>query len=236
VLLRGVGPTLTNFGVGGALTDPALTLYDVGGSVIGTNDDWWRADNAALIASTAQQVWAFALPSSSHDASLLPTLDAGGYTAHVAAATGGPGIALLEVYAAGSAGTTQLSSLSTRAQVGTGDGKLIVGFVISGPVSKTVLVRAVGPTLSTYGVATPLADPQLDVYRDSTRIAGNDDWGKGSGVTAATFAACQAFPLPAGSKDAALLLTLAPGLYTAQCSGVGNTTGIALVEVYDTGD
>ena len=143
---------------------------------------------------------------------------------------------MLEVYAAGSAGTTQLSSLSTRAQVGTGDGKLIVGFVISGPVSKTVLVRAVGPTLAAYGVATPLADPQLEVYRDSTRIAGNDDWGKGSGVTAATFAAVSAFPLPAGSKDAALLLTLAPGLYTAQCSGVGNTTGIALVEVYDTGD
>jgi hypothetical protein len=85
-------------------------------------------------------------------------------------------------------------------------------------------------------VATPLADPQLEVYRDSTRIAGNDDWGKGSGVTAATFAAVSAFPLSVGSKDAALLLTLAPGLYTAQCSGVGNTTGIALVEVYDTGD
>jgi rhamnogalacturonan endolyase len=236
VLVRGVGPTLTGYGVGGVLADPVLTLYDVGGTVLGTNDDWWRADNAALIASTAQQVWAFALPNSSHDAALLPTLDAGGYTAHVTAATGGPGIALLEVYAAGGEGTAPLSSLSARAQVGTGEGRLIAGFVISGPVSKTVLVRAVGPSLAAYGVATPLADPQLDVYRGSTRIAGNDDWGKGSGVTAATFAACHAFPLPAGSKDAALLLTLSPGLYTAQCSGVGGTTGVALVEVYDTGD
>jgi hypothetical protein len=166
----------------------------------------------------------------------LPTLDAGAYTAAVTAATGGPGIALLEVYAAGADGTAALSSLSTRAQVGTGDATLTAGFVITGPVSKTVLVRAVGPTLAAYGVAAPLADPKLDVFRGSTWIAGNDDWGKGSGATAATFVACSAFALPAGSKDAALLLTLPPGLYSAQCSGVGGTTGVALIEVYDMGD
>jgi hypothetical protein len=74
------------------------------------------------------------------------------------------------------------------------------------------------------------------VFRGSTRIAVNDDWGKGSGATAATLAAVGAFALPAGSKDAALLLTLPPGVYTAHCSGVGATTGVALIEVYDMGD
>jgi hypothetical protein len=130
--------------------------------------------------------------------------------------------------------TGQFANLSARAQVGTGDGVLIPGLVISGTTSRRVLVRAVGPTLGGFGVANFLADPVLTAFRGSTTLATNDNWQDQTGIAAVTTATTQAgtFALTAGSKDSALVITLEPGAYTFRVAGVGGTTGVALVEVY----
>jgi len=114
---------------------------------------------------------------------------------------------------------------------------LIAGFSIAGNAPKTMLIRGVGPGLSAFGVSGILADPQIAVFLGSTQVASNDNWETGTS-TAAQISAASAqvgeFPLSPGSKDAALLITLQPGSYTVVVTGVGNTTGVALVEVYDT--
>jgi hypothetical protein len=229
LLLRGVGPGLTPFGVSGAVADPALTLFNAAGTVLQQNNDW---GGTATLTNIFPQVWAFPLSPNSKDAALLATLPPAAYTAHLTA-QGGTGVALLEAYDADSGTpTTRLASLSVRNQVGTGDNVLIAGFAITGNVSRTVLIRGIGPTLARYGVSGVLANPQLQVFQGNTLLAQNDDWG--SDATLATMAAqVNAFALDANSKDAALLLTLPPGAYTAQVSGVGNTTGVALVEIYE---
>jgi hypothetical protein len=147
------------------------------------------------------------------------------------------GVALTEIYDLDLTGASRLVNVSTRMNVSAGEGTLIVGLAISGNAPKTVLVRGVGPSLSQFGVTGVLADPQITVFNGATAIATNDNWGTGSSTAAqisATSAEVGAFALVAGSRDAALLATLQPGSYTVQITGVGNTTGVALVEVYDT--
>jgi len=128
----------------------------------------------------------------------------------------------------------QLANLSCRAQVGTGDGVIIPGFVLSGLAARTVLVRAVGPGLAAFGVAGVLADPTITVFRGDTVVASNDNWQTQTNPQAVATAAVTtgAFALAAGSRDSALVLTLEPGAYTFRIAGVGNATGVALVEVY----
>lgn len=129
----------------------------------------------------------------------------------------------------GSAAAGHLVNLSTRGQVQTGDGVMIAGFVISGASPKTVLIRAVGPNLTNYGVSGVLADPKLDLYSGQTVIASNDDW-----QSAANAAEINATSLaPVNAKESAILSSLNPGAYTAIVSGVSNSTGVAIVEVYE---
>jgi uncharacterized protein (DUF1800 family) len=234
VLIRAVGPTLTEFGVPGALTDPRLEVYNAEGARIAENDNW-TTDNAAIFAA----VGAFPLNSASKDAALVIDLPSGGYTVHVTG-IGSSGQALVEVYEV-SGGVTRLVNLSTRANVGTGANIIIPGISVApGAGTRRLLVRAVGPSLGAFGVPGTLADPKLELFSGSNKIAENDNWGSPVGVVAAdaatlaaAFANNGAFPLAAGSRDAALLINLAAGGYTLQVSGVGNTTGAALVEVYD---
>ena len=123
---------------------------------------------------------------------------------------------------------------STRARVRTGEGLLIGGFVVRGPAYKRMLIRAIGPTLRTFGVGDVLLDPVLRIFSGQNVIASNDDWSSSNGsVVAAASASVGAFALPAGSKDAALLVTLPPGPYTVEVSGKGNTEGVALLEIYE---
>lgn len=134
----------------------------------------------------------------------------------------------------GGPGGGEFVNLSTRAFVGTADGVLIPGLVIGGTTAKRVLVRAVGPTLTSFGVTGVLADPTLEVFSGMTMVASNDNWSDpaASSLVAIAAANAGAFALPAGSKDSALVLTLAPGAYTFRVAGAGGTTGVALVEVY----
>jgi hypothetical protein len=139
---------------------------------------------------------------------------------------------LVEAYDLGSTTTPRLVNLSARHWVGTGADVLIAGFVVAGSGTKQVLIRAVGPTLTNFGVAGALVDPQLEVLDGSGRVLGsNDNW---SSSLSATFSQVGAFPLATGGRDAATLITLPAGAgYTVKVSGVNNTTGEALIEVYE---
>ncbi len=234
LLIRGIGPGLATFGLTGLLADPMLTVLGPGqGSttVAASNDNW----STSVLAATAA-VGAFSLSIGSPDAALVTSLTAGSYSAEITGNGGTTGLALAEIYDTTPNVTTgaRLINVSARSQVGTGGNVLIAGFTITGSVSKTVLIRGVGPGLVPFGVAGTLANPRLDLYDGSNNfIAGNDDWG---GTTALTNAFAQngAFGLPSvASLDAALLITLPPGGYTAQVSGVNGTTGVALVEIYE---
>lgn len=230
LLLRGVGPTLRDYGLGGALDDPRLHVFASDGTTLAQNDDW---GGDAALAATFAELGEFALAASSKDAALLTTLAPGAATAHVSAAAG-TGLALVECYDAGTAGEApRLVAVSARSAVGTGADVLIAGFVLGGNAPLPVLVRGLGPALAPYGIAGALADPELKVFNARGElVASNDNWG-GVGVLAAAFTATGTTALPADSRDAALLLVLEPGAYTAHLGGVGGTTGVGLVEVYE---
>ena len=173
------------------------------------------------------------MPGNSKDAALLTSLPAGAYSVQVAAAAAA-GVALVEAYDA-DAGTppVRLVNLSVRSVAGSDSNVLIAGFVLSGNISKTLLIRGVGPTLAAFGVGGVLADPQLALFDSKgSRINQNDNWG-GDSTLADAFTSVGAFALPTNSKDAALLVTLPPGAYSAQVSGAGGTTGVALAEIYE---
>lgn len=233
VLIRGVGPTLSQYGVKGQLDDPTLALFS-GQTAIVNNDDWGTATNADLIGSAFTAVGAFPLATSSRDAAMLSSVTSGNYSAQVAGKSLTSGIALAEIYDAAKSTTPRLINLSARGQVGTGDNVLIAGFVLEGNAPKQILVRAVGPTLTSFGVTGVIADPQLTLYvtGSSTPLQQNNDWA-GTPALKAAFTATGAFSLPDTSKDAAILITLNPGNYSAVVSGVNNATGVGMVELYE---
>ena len=237
VLIRGVGPTLGNFGVTGALALPKLRLYKDGTPLL-ENQNWSLGGFATQIAEAAVRAGAFPLPSGSADAALIMRLDPGAYTVQVTGDAAASGVALVEVYdtSTPTPGASRLINLSTRGQVGNGSDILIVGVVVGGSAVKKLLIRGVGPTLSALGVSGALADPRLQLYQGSALLRENDNWAEtadSSIMLANAATAAGAFALPIGSKDAGVLVYLNPGNYTAQVSGVGGTTGIALVEVYE---
>jgi uncharacterized protein (DUF1800 family) len=240
VLIRAVGPRLatTPFNVAGTLADPVLTVFNSANAEVARNDNWLAAD-----AATFAQVAAFALNTGSRDAAVVATLPPGAYSAQVSGAGGTTGMAIVEVYEVGATGG-RFINLSTRAQVGGAAGTLTPGFVVSGGAgTRRLLIRAAGPALAGFGVTGALPNPQLTLIRTGTgggTEATNDNWGTPVGSGAATvqvlrgaFAAAGAFAFADNSLDAALLAELGPGNYTVQVTGVGGSSGVALVEVYD---
>jgi choloylglycine hydrolase len=237
LIVRGVGPSLGGYGVTGPLSDPRMDLIPVGNATLLSNDDW--GTNANLPALRAAMP--FPLVEGSKDAAALTTLSTAtdsGYTVRIVpSGTTAAGIALAEVYDLdATTSPVQFASLSTLGFTGTGENVLTPGFIITGDGPKQLLIRAVGPTLgdAPYNVPAALADPQFRVVplgKDFT-VASNDNWG-GTATLQAAFAQTYAFALPTDSRDAAVVVRLPPGGYTVQATGVSNTTGNVLVEVYD---
>ncbi|HEY1791955.1 MAG TPA: protease pro-enzyme activation domain-containing protein [Opitutaceae bacterium] len=233
VLIRGIGPTLAQFGVSGALSAPVLTLQDAAGAVLATNTGWGTGGNASEIPSISAQAGAFALPANSADSVLVESLPPGNYTAELSGAGGATGVGLVEVYETDSS-ADQLVNISTRGFVGTGADNMVAGFVITGTQPATVLVRGVGPGLQQFGISGVLAGPVITVYQGQDQVATNAGWqtGSGSSQIPSVEGKVGAFALASGSADSALVLTLQPGTYSVAVSGAGGTTGVALVEVY----
>jgi hypothetical protein len=235
LLLRAGGPALLRFGVADALDDPRLEFF---GSLtrLAENDDW--AGNA-LVTSASTRVGAFAFSATSADAAVYQEVgDAGAYSMQITGRGAAQGVALAEIYDAGngetfSLATRRLVNVSARAEIAADAPLLIAGFSISGRNGRKVLIRGVGPTLSGSGVSGALVDPKLELYDGgAAKMLENDNWTVTSGVTEAA-AAVGAFPLPANSRDAALLATLPAGSFTVQVRDATNTPGVVLVEIYE---
>lgn len=255
MLIRVVGPALNgpplNLNVAGVLNNPSLEVFNAAGARILTNDNWSTqsatpAANTTAVTALQQattRVGTFPLAVGSQDAAVLATLPVGSYTVQ---ATGpnanSSGVVLIEVYDAtpGNVAATspRATNVATRGEVGTGANVLIAGFVINGTTSRRILLRGVGPTLNRFGIGQNalLADPFLTL-KDAAGITlrTNDNWSTGddAAVIAAAAVSGGAFALANGSSDAAMIVMLPPGAYTVQLSGVNNTTGIGIVEVYD---
>jgi sugar lactone lactonase YvrE len=239
ILARAAGPSLASFGVTGLLADPKLELFS-GSTKRGENDDWGGgADERAAFARVG--AFPFVAPTSKDAALSLPTLDSGNNSLRVSGNGPAAGIVLAELYDATpdlavSATTPRLINVSVLRRV---DADLTTGFIIGGNGAKTLLLRAVGPSLSRFGVTEWLDDPRLEVFdAKGRRVAFNDNWGGNAGADASTILGSDyqrgAFPLIFGSLDAAVVVTLMPGNYTMHLTaGIGKTTGVVLLEVYE---
>ena len=236
VLVRAIGPSLAPFGVSGALPAARLELFR-GQTSLAVSNDWGSASGASAVAAAAARLGAFALDAASRDAAVLVELSPGAYTAVMTGQGSAGGVGLVEVYDADETALAaqRIGNLASRGLAGSGDRTLTVGFVVGGTVPKRVLVRGVGPALAMFGVTGALGDPRLEIFREGSVIGRNENWedGAAGGSIIAASASVGAFALAAGSRDAAIILNLFPGAYTAQVSGATDQAGTALVEVYE---
>jgi hypothetical protein len=226
VVVRGIGPSLTGFGIPNALQDPTLEVHDAT-STLATNDDWkLRPDGS----SQQAEIEATLLPPGNEKESALQlTLPAGnaGYTAVLRGKNNSTGIGLVEAYDLDATADSKLANISTRGLVESGDNVLIGGIISSTGLTK-VVVRAIGPSLGNFGINAPLLDPTLELYDDSGRVvAVNDDWQstQKSDIEEANLA-------PSDTRESAIFAALPAGNYTAVVRGKNGATGIAVVEAY----
>jgi hypothetical protein len=223
VILRGLGPSLSNSMVQGVLADPVIELHKPDGTVV-TNDNWKDTQKAEIMATTIP-------PPNDQESAIVETLDPGLYTVILSGKDGGTGVGLVEAYDLDSAAASQLANISTRGFVATDDGVMIGGFIIVGGTDakpRTVVLRGVGPSLT--GVTGQLQDPSLELHdANGALLSSNDDWMNGPDMELVS----EVGLAPLSTKESALVATLAPGNYTAILRGVNNTTGIGLVEAYN---
>jgi hypothetical protein len=240
VIIRAIGPELTQHGVPNALANPILELHNGTGTLIASNDNWITTILGGII--TSNQVAAIRdtghAPSDGRESAIIAELPAGNYTAIVRGVNNSTGVGLMEVYDLSPSPDSFLGNISTRSFVQTGDNVMIGGFIVQGTEQKRVIVRAIGPELTQYGVPHVLADPTLELHDASgALIASNDNWRTtiiGGIITSdQTLAIRNSGYAPGDGRESAIVADLPPGNYTAIVRGVNNTTGVGLVEVYD---
>jgi hypothetical protein len=229
VLLRAIGPSLTQSGVLGALADTVLELHGPDAFPTVINDNWRDTQEAAILATGIA-------PTNDLESAIDATLDPGAYTAIVRGKNNTSGVALVEVYDLNQGAASKLANLSTRAFVGTGDSIVIAGFLLSNNgTNDRIVVRGIGPSLApgSFPASAVLANPTLEL-RDSsgTLLFANNDWQDDSVQAAELTAAGLALT---NQLESGIATMLPPGLYTALLAGADNGTGIGVVEVYDLG-
>jgi hypothetical protein len=219
VALRAIGPSLSAFGVDGAMSDPVLEVLDATGSVISSNDNW-NVPGEELSANGLA-------PSDAREAGLVATLAPGSYTAIVSGKDGTTGVALFDLYDLDAA-TGRVANISTRSRVETGDNVMIGGFILNSTGSSKVIVRGIGPSLVQFGVADALLDPTLELYdSNGSLLASNDNWrdSQEAEIVGSSLA-------PTDDREAAIVATLAAGAYSGVIRGAQDTMGVALIEVF----
>jgi len=219
VLIRGIGPSS---GVPGALADPTLQLFS-GSTVLASNNDW--KDTQTAIQQTGIP------PANDFESAIVQLLAPGSYTAVLRGNNGGTGVGLVEVYDLNASATdSQLANISTRGFVQGGNNVMIAGVILGGGTgTNRILVRALGPSLSQFGVPFPLSNPTLGLFNSQgTLLRGNDDWKESQ----QTDIQATGIP-PSNDLESALISVLPAGNYTAIVGGTGGVTGVGLVEIYN---
>ena len=240
VIIRAIGPELTQFGITDALANPSLELHNRTGALIGSNDDWQTTILGGVI--TGNQVSAIQnsglAPTAASESVIIADLQPGDYTAVVRGVNGTTGVALVEVYDFNPGASSSLGNISTRSLVQTGEHVMIGGFIVQGSGAKKVIIRAIGPELTQFGITDALANPRLELHnRTGALIASNDNWQ--STILGGIIHSNQVSDIqnsghaPIEPSESAIIANLPPGNYTAIVRGVNNTSGVALVEVYD---
>jgi len=219
IIVRALGPSLAALGVKNTLGDPVLELYDSAGAIVDQNDNWTSLPSGTVPPELQ--------PANSLEAVIVTSLPPGSYTAVLRSADGSTGNALCELYDL-SPENSSLRNISTRGQAGTGDDVMIGGFIVGGTNPSKVIIRAIGPSLGTAGVAGALLDPVLELHDgQGSLIFQNDNWrsDQEQQIIDSTVP-------PSNDQESAIVATLPPGAYTAVVRGAGDTAGVALVEVY----
>ena len=223
IVLRALGPSLSRFGLSGVLTDPVLRVYNSSRTLIATNDNWQSDPNHFILEANGLA------PANLLESATVQTLAPGAYTVIVRGKDPTPGISLVELYDLSPQSNSMLTNMSTRGAVGTLDNVLISGFIVGDVDSATVVVRALGPSLTPYGVSGVLSDPILTIYDSTgTAIATNDNWQDNVNAIDVQRNGLA----PSNPSESALVLHLPAGAYTAIVSGANGGTGVALAEVY----
>jgi plastocyanin len=240
VIIRAIGPELIPFGVPNVLLDPTLELHNGAGALIGFNDNWQTTVIGGVI--TQDQVQEIMdsghAPTDGRESAIIANLTAGNYTAIVRGVINTTGIALVEVYDLSPATNSKLGNISTRSFVQTMDNVMIGGFIVGGTGRKNVIIRAIGPELIPFGVPNVLLNPTLELHDGTGALIGsNDNWQ--TTIIGGVITQDQVQEImdsghaPTDMRESAIIANLPAGNYTAIVRGVGNTTGVALVEVYD---
>ena len=240
VIIRAIGPELTQYGVPNVLANPTLELHDRTGALIASNDNWWHTIIGGIITSDQRGDIRNSgyVPGDGKESAIIAELPAGNYTTIVRSVNDTMGVALVEVYDLSPDSNSILANVSARSFVQTGDNVMIGGFIVQGAQPKRVILRAIGPELTQYGVPDAMVNPTLELYdANGTLIASNDNWR--TTIIGGVITSDQRGDIrnsgyaPEDWRESAIIADLPPGNYTAIVRGVNNTTGVALVEVYD---
>jgi len=243
VIIRALGPELTQYGVTEPLRNPTLELYNGNGDLIASNNNWVTTIIGGVI--THNQIRDIMnsgyAPTNALESAIVADLPPGNYTAIMRGVNQTIGVGLIEVYELNAPGTIPssfLRNISSRSVVEEGENVMIGGFIVQGTGPKRVIVRAIGPELSQYGVQDVLPDPTLELHNGrGALIASNDNWQTtviGGIITQDQVAEIQASGhAPSDPSESAIIADLSPGRYTATVRGKNIIIGIALVEVYD---
>ena len=226
VAVRGLGPSLTGFGISDALADPTLDLLASDGSLLIRNDDWQDGPFESQLPALGLA------PTNPKESGLVATLPPAAYTAIVAGTNQGTGVGVVEVYDTNGAAASQLANISTRGFVQTGNNVMIGGFILGGNSNSTqIVLRGIGPSLAQFGLNPVLADPMLELHdSNGATLISNDDW-QSDPVSAAQLSA--AGFAPTDPKESGIYTSLPPGAFTAILAGKNGGIGLGLVEIYN---
>jgi formylglycine-generating enzyme required for sulfatase activity/pimeloyl-ACP methyl ester carboxylesterase len=229
IVVRAIGPSLGSFGISDFVANPTLDIFDGTNTKVASNDNWKTTQIGGLITSDqfAELNGSGLAPSNDPESAIVANLSPGQYTAVVRGAGNTVGIGLVDAYDVSAASPARLANVATRGLVQPGDKLLIAGFIVQNG-SVRIVVRAIGPSLATFGINNALLDTTLQLRdQNGAIVRENDDWQTDQK------AELEATSLqPSNNLEAALVQTIPPGQYTAQVRGKPETTGTGVVEIY----
>jgi len=228
VAIRGIGPSLAQFGIPGFLADPTLTLYSRNGMVLQQNDDWQND-----VTQAAQLIALGLALQHPKESGFVISLPPETYTAIVAGKNDGTGVGLVEIYDVDPGGNSQMANVSTRGHVQAGDNVMIGGFILGSGIDTQIAVRGIGPSLTSFPAPNALEDPTLALHDgNGALLISNDDWQSDPAQAAQLSAHGLALSQP---KESGIFVSLPPGVFTAILAGKNGGTGIGVVEIYNLG-